>query len=558
MRKLLPELKMRHKLFIMFLVAALIPIIAASFFMYMKIERSLDQIIKNNTENTVNVMRGYLDNKANDVLDLAEGYAENHDLVAALEQDNRLLLDYRITPIYNTLKREENITGFEFYDSNGRLYTQAQKLGVYGHDKSKDVYITGALNGKKVKGYELENNELLIKAAVPVRILGKIIGVCQMKLKFTDKTFSDMNMLLSQEIDIYSINALILSSKDNQRLLKSSADNLEVFKRVVSGELVKTHQGNTVKMFYPLNDVNGNIIAIIGIKEDISQLNNSKREFFYIFVGIFFCAIILSTVISFVISNKITKPIVFVAKSLSEIAQGTSINREKRIAVTSKDEIADLINAFNQIQKLEQENIKRMKETQQKLKTLAELDGLTGAYNRRFFNEYYELEVRRVLNHKKYNPNEKSNMNFGIAILDIDNFKKINDTYGHLVGDNILKQVVEKIREVLFTKDIICRYGGEEFIVIFTRTAKEGVIQAAEKIRSSIAESKFYFSENYPEGNITVSIGTASFEEDSSSESKDILKVADDRLLAAKAQGKNRVVHESLAYRPAGKKNIGL
>jgi diguanylate cyclase (GGDEF)-like protein len=179
-----------------------------------------------------------------------------------------------------------------------------------------------------------------------------------------------------------------------------------------------------------------------------------------------------------------------------------------------------------------------------KLRELADKDGLTGAYNRRFFNEYYEMEIARGTNQIRYKQNERSQMNFGIAILDIDDFKKVNDTYGHITGDHVLKELVEVIKAITFSRDFICRYGGEEFAIIFTKTTKEGAIEATEKIRKAVAEHPFYFNEDNPNGHVTISIGLAVFDENYEKSRVNLLEVADERLYQAKHTGKNRVVYE--------------
>lgn len=179
-----------------------------------------------------------------------------------------------------------------------------------------------------------------------------------------------------------------------------------------------------------------------------------------------------------------------------------------------------------------------------KLKTAAETDGLTGAYNRRFFNEYLEIEAKRLLSELNYNTESKHQINFGIAIIDIDNFKKINDTYGHLTGDNVLIQVVEIIKKSIFYRDLICRYGGEEFVILFTRTSREGAITASERIRKEVEQYSFIFNNEIKDGQVTISIGFAYFDENMSNDIESILELADKRLYTAKASGKNKLIYQ--------------
>lgn len=179
-----------------------------------------------------------------------------------------------------------------------------------------------------------------------------------------------------------------------------------------------------------------------------------------------------------------------------------------------------------------------------KLKKLSEIDVLTGVYNRRFFDEYYEIQIIRVLNQSEHKQEEKYKMNFCIAILDIDDFKKINDTYGHMVGDNVLKQFAQIIKTITPEKDIVSRYGGEEFVIIFTKTSREKGIKATEKIREEVEKHQFLFNEEIKDAHITVSIGFASFDDDCEKEKNNILMIADERLYKAKKTGKNKVIYE--------------
>lgn len=193
------------------------------------------------------------------------------------------------------------------------------------------------------------------------------------------------------------------------------------------------------------------------------------------------------------------------------------------------------------------ERTTELKELNGQLKFLAERDGLTGVYNRRFFNEYFEIEVQRAMNSLKHKaqlvPSQDSDMNFGLAMIDIDRFKHINDTYGHLVGDNVMKQVIEIIERNIFSRDVLCRYGGDEFALLLTKTANSGILQAAEKIRREIDEHVFDFDPEYECQHVTISVGLIIFDEVINKESEEILRIADNRLLRAKSNGRNRIIY---------------
>jgi diguanylate cyclase (GGDEF)-like protein len=160
---------------------------------------------------------------------------------------------------------------------------------------------------------------------------------------------------------------------------------------------------------------------------------------------------------------------------------------------------------------------------------LAITDGLTGLYVRRYFFDRLKEEANRSRRHKFH-------MSFLMA--DIDDFKKCNDTYGHLVGDVVLKEIARIMRENVREIDLVARYGGEEFAIALPETGSEGARLAGERIRKRIEENVF---RAYDEKlKVTVSIGTAVYPDDST-EVKDLIGKADTALYKAKGSGKNVV-----------------
>ena len=159
------------------------------------------------------------------------------------------------------------------------------------------------------------------------------------------------------------------------------------------------------------------------------------------------------------------------------------------------------------------ERTTQIRKLYEELQRASEIDGLTGAYNRRFLDRYLELETRRAIADQKRGQNTESSepaMNFGLAIFDVDDFKQINDDYGHLAGDKVLAEVADRVRDSLFERDVFCRYGGEEFVVIFTRTSRQGMIDAAEKLRQSVKAGPFVTAAGIPPLEVTVSGGKQS------------------------------------------------
>ena len=177
---------------------------------------------------------------------------------------------------------------------------------------------------------------------------------------------------------------------------------------------------------------------------------------------------------------------------------------------------------------------------------LSILDGLTGVHNKRFFDEVLEREVARSQRHGG---------SLALVMFDIDHFKNVNDTYGHLAGDTILVQVCRRMRSRIRREDVLARVGGEEFACLLTETSLTGALGFAEDLRS-LVEKEAFTSDGQPIS-ITISLGVASFEpapagkavipEDTRStapslkDALDLVRRADARLYHAKNQGRNRV-----------------
>lgn len=155
-------------------------------------------------------------------------------------------------------------------------------------------------------------------------------------------------------------------------------------------------------------------------------------------------------------------------------------------------------------------------------------DGLTGLYNRRHFDSMVEREFLRS---KRYDGD------LSLAIVDIDFFKKINDQYGHLCGDYVLKEVAYMILDNFRKTDLVFRYGGEEFVVLLTETDINGSVVPLERLRKRIEEYPFKFN---GEGlKLTISIGVADNLVESTQE---LIDNADKALYEAKGGGRNRVI----------------
>jgi diguanylate cyclase (GGDEF)-like protein len=167
-----------------------------------------------------------------------------------------------------------------------------------------------------------------------------------------------------------------------------------------------------------------------------------------------------------------------------------------------------------------------------KSQELAFTDELTGIFNRRYFNQRYQREVTRAMRYKRQ---------LSVLMIDIDHFKQYNDTLGHIKGDQALKQMAKLLESNIRKADVLCRYGGEEFVIILPEIDAGHAKRAAEKLRKATFDEPFEQEHLLPDKRLTISIGVACFPENGTT-AHQTLHMADLALYQAKEKGRNRVV----------------
>ena len=207
-------------------------------------------------------------------------------------------------------------------------------------------------------------------------------------------------------------------------------------------------------------------------------------------------------------------------KTLDDISEGkyeTNI-RDYENLIGKNKEFYVIKNALEKMQS-------RVQKRELDLEKLANYDMLTMIYNRRYLFQMLddEYEKAKILD-----------INFTIALLDLDDFKLVNDTFGHFIGDDVLKRIVEVIKECLREKDMVGRYGGEEFLIIFPDSCLDEVIGILREIRQNIENIEWEISSLKS----TVSIGAVDYRGQSLEK---MIQEADYYLYEAKHQGKNKI-----------------
>ncbi|MBI5017553.1 MAG: diguanylate cyclase [Deltaproteobacteria bacterium] len=175
---------------------------------------------------------------------------------------------------------------------------------------------------------------------------------------------------------------------------------------------------------------------------------------------------------------------------------------------------------------------RQLDDLNKELTLLSVTDGLTRAYNHRHFQERLKSEFSRA---KRYEEP------LACVMLDIDHFKRVNDTWGHPVGDRVLVRIVEILKEGIRSEDLVARYGGEEFVLLLPRTDSEHAAHLAERLRERVEADEFPLT-NGDRIRLTVSLGVSGFHPPGTHETADaLLHAADAALYRAKTDGRNRV-----------------
>jgi diguanylate cyclase (GGDEF)-like protein len=298
---------------------------------------------------------------------------------------------------------------------------------------------------------------------------------------------------------------------------------------------------------HPLNYRNRRGPAVVGTLKKVSQLEwgvvaeeNRAEAYAQIFhlrnltMGFVAGLLFLIGLAAYLLGLTIVRPLDRLIGGADKVAAG---DLDVDLPVTSHGELGYMTEVFNHmVSRLRQgrEQLASINETLRKrnleLHEISITDSLTGLYNRKHLMETLAREASRSQRYERP---------FALLMIDIDHFKRYNDTFGHLAGDEALKKMAKIFRDSVRAADYSARYGGEEFLIILPETSKDKAVQAAERIRQCVEKDSSADSDKGM-GN-TVSIGIAVFPEHGD-DIQELIKNADAALYEAKEGGRNQVI----------------
>jgi diguanylate cyclase (GGDEF)-like protein len=296
----------------------------------------------------------------------------------------------------------------------------------------------------------------------------------------------------------------------------ASAQTIDAQQALIEEQVAETI-GNINQLNYLLNHYQST--------ENLGQAESIRYGVRFFVVGAFVMGVVIVSGSGWQLSRSILLPLHTLKKGMLQFGEG---DLSQRITLVTHDELEQLATSFNLM-------AEKLEESQTALRMLATMDGLTGVYNRREFNRWISCEIER--SRREGDP-------VSLIMVDIDYFKKINDTYGHHIGDEALRCVSGLLKQEVRPGDHVARYGGEEFAIILPKTSGTEAMSVAERLRATI-EAQPVLLDTGGVLNLTASIGFATFPMHANSENM-LMTEADKALYRAKQSGRNRVCPPSL------------
>lgn len=431
----------------------------------------------------------------------------NKELSSVLESvDRKKILNY-VTSLYKELNQDYNITHFYFTNLNRINIIRAHAPNRYGDTINRITTMNAQKNLKVSYGVELGTlGTLTLRVVSPwYSNDGKHIGYFELGMEI-DHIIDRLEKILDFEIDLFMHKKYLneVSWKKGMKTLKRNIQWNQFYELVSTKQIV-----NPIFKHFIINKDNEHL----SFDGAIQQYDENDSTYW-----------LLSVPITDIEGRNVANLLMLADTTFeTNVVEETILTVSIVIFILAGTLLFFFMRLINKI-------IYRINKDEKLLKTMARKDPLTNLYTRRVFDEHLK---REILNSKRYNSK------FFIILIDADHFKNVNDTYGHNAGDIVLKTISNLILSSCRETDTVCRFGGEEFVILVKSSNISEVKNCAERIRSTIEKNKFDIGRKEVL-NITVSAGISSYNE-STDNGLDIISSADKALYEAKHNGRNCV-----------------
>lgn len=320
--------------------------------------------------------------------------------------------------------------------------------------------------------------------------------------------YNDIRMITT----LYSDNKRITGTKMNSAIKKDVLDN--GYSKFYDD--VRIEEERFFAYYLPVHNGSENIIGAICILKPANQIHSKFAKQVIPLIAIIIAGVVIIMYLNYLYFGKLNKNFKHIRNFLGEVTGGNLKAEMNREALAREDEIGDVAKASVNMQR--------------SLRNLIVKDSLTDLYNRRYCNQNLKNISEQYI---------KTGEPYTLAIADIDFFKKVNDTYGHIAGDEVLVSVAQIMKKSMAGKGFAARWGGEEFLLVYTGCDMETTLTYLEMLVEAIREMRVEYDDKAIK--ITISIGVATGNGDSVDK---VLCTADDRLYHAKKEGRDRVVSD--------------
>ena len=540
----------KNRILVFAVLATLIPSLTTTWLSYTHNKRALtDKItaeLQNISSHSARETNLWLKERFYDMRVFSISFEVSGNLDRILRAQRRSTVDteaLRRMEDYLTSVRERSAD----YEELSVIDAQASVIASTGNPtelRLPEDWLSQVAEAEEVRGdayWEEESKQVVMMIAWPIKAQDdRFLGAVAAKVHFRtiDRTLHSVALGETGHAYLLGKDGTIMVSS---RMAPAALKNIKLAPRTLRE--LSALRGGSIEY----TDAQGN--EVVGTLDHVPQLDwavvaDIAREEAFVQIlelrnqTILMVSVLLLSIglIAYVLGIAIVRPLDRLTIGAAQVAGG---DLEVDLPVVTRGELGSLTRVFNDM-------VARLRHGREELERLSVTDGLTGLYNRNHLMETITKEVAR---------SDRQEEPFAAMMIDLDHFKKYNDTHGHLGGDKILVKMSAIFSDCIREVDYAARYGGEEFLILLPGTDLEGGVEVAERIRNRLADTKL--DDEKKKVGITLSIGVAEFPQHGDT-AEAIIAAADAALYQAKRRGRNRVARATAtkrgpATRPRGK-----